>query len=112
MEAKLTLDGEAIGRCRKAAGDIADSVLRFAAERTTVSIERATLRLMGVEGADAEGVPLVNRVVDSDLARPCLGTGISLLFGRAMAASGLDPAATAEALADNRLDAATLKAVG
>ena len=60
MQFKLDLDQAAIRRCREAAGNVADSVLRFAAERTTLSIERATLRLLGVEGADAEGVPLVN----------------------------------------------------
>lgn len=104
MEPKLDLDPEAIRRCRKAAGAVAESVLRFASERTTASIERATLRLIGVEGADADGVPLVNRVVDCDAAKSILPSGISLAFGKAMVATGLDASGTARAVADGKLD--------
>jgi beta-lysine 5,6-aminomutase alpha subunit len=57
VTSKLNLDPEVIGCCRESAGALADQVLGFASQRTTVSIERATLRLMGVEGADGNGVP-------------------------------------------------------
>ncbi len=110
MESKLGLDASAIARCRDAAGAIAQSVLGFAALRTTASIERATLRLAGVEGADGEGVPLVNRVVDAEGAKGLLPGGIALPFGRAMVASGLDATATAHAIADGRLELSKLPA--
>ena len=110
MQFKLDLDQAAIRRCREAAGNVADSVLRFAAERTTLSIERATLRLLGVEGADAEGVPLVNRVVDSDGAKALLSSGIALPFGKAMVATGLDPTETARAIASGKVDLARVLA--
>ena len=64
MTGKLDLDPGRIACCRESADAVARAVLAFASERTTVSIERATLRLIGVEGGDDAGVPWVNRVVD------------------------------------------------
>lgn len=49
---------------------------------TTVSIERTVLRSYGVEGADAEGVPLVNRCVDRIKDAGLLGHGAAALIGR------------------------------
>ena len=36
----------------------------FIDDHTTVTVERATLRLAGADGADADGVPVPNLVVD------------------------------------------------
>lgn len=109
-KAKLDLDKKTIERCRAAAGAIADSVMRFAAERTTVSIERATLRLFGVEGADQDGVPLVNRVVESEGAKSLLSSGIALPFGKAVVMTGLDPTGVAREVARGRLDLSKVEA--
>jgi len=98
MRTKLDLDPREIACCRESADAIAQAVLDFAAQRTTVSIERATLRLLGVEGGDEAGVPWVNRVVDA--ARPLLPGGIALPFAGAMRACGLDATGTARAIAD------------
>jgi beta-lysine 5,6-aminomutase alpha subunit len=40
-------------------------VVDLARSHTTVSIERATLRLAGLAGADADNVPWVNHLVDA-----------------------------------------------
>ena len=40
-------------------------VVRLAKAHTTVSVERATLRLAGLAGADHEGQPWVNHLVDA-----------------------------------------------
>ncbi len=103
MKPRLQLDPRVIAECRRSAASIADFVMRFARERTTVSIERAVLRLMGVEGADEEGVPLPNRVVEAAVARRLLGRGIALAFGAAMVASGEDATTTARLIASGRL---------
>jgi beta-lysine 5,6-aminomutase alpha subunit len=103
MERKLDLDPAAIERCRHAAAAIADEVLGFAAERTTVSIERAVLRWMGVEGGDTDCIPLVNRVVDTAAAAGLLGRGVALPFAEAVRASGLPPTDAARAIAEGRL---------
>lgn len=102
MTSKLDLDPGRIACCRESADAVARAVLAFASERTTVSIERATLRLIGVEGGDDAGVPWVNRVVDG--ARSLLPGGIALPFARAMRVGGLDPTQTARAVAEGRLE--------
>jgi len=101
MQRKLQLDPALVARCRAAASAISESVLAFASERTTASIERATLRLMGVEGADDEGIPLANRVVEA--GGRLLAGGIALPFGRALVESQEDPTETARLIASGRL---------
>jgi beta-lysine 5,6-aminomutase alpha subunit len=100
--AHLELDDRQIERSRRAAGNIADSVLKFAKKHSTVAIERAVLRLMGVEGADADGVPLVNRVVDMALKEGLLGQGIAVFFGNCLRTIG-DPIETARAIVDRKV---------
>jgi beta-lysine 5,6-aminomutase alpha subunit len=64
METKLALPQERIDRARELARRIVSPVQDFIAEHTTVTVERATLRLAGADGADADGVPVPNLVVD------------------------------------------------
>jgi len=103
MTSKLQLDDGIIQRCRDAAGTIAGDVMDFARDRTTTSIERAVLRLLGVEGADSEGTPLVNLVVEAAQADGLLQSGIAMPFGMAMKASGLDAGRTAGLIAERSL---------
>lgn len=103
MRRMIEVDQATVERCRKAAQSVAEFVLDFARQRTTVSVERATLRLFGVEGADDEGVPLVNRVVDCGKSRGLLNEGIALPFGWAMLESGEDATTTARLIANGRL---------
>ncbi|GGK06209.1 hypothetical protein GCM10007043_20290 [Calditerricola satsumensis] len=72
---KLRLDPAMIDRARDAARGIAEEVDRFTAQRTTVATERTVLRLMGVDGVNADGVPLPNVVVDHVHERGLLGRG-------------------------------------
>ena len=53
-------------------------IVDLAQQHTTVSVERATLRLAGLSGADAEGTPWVNRLLDAVRADVGLEHGISL----------------------------------
>ncbi|MBU6261011.1 MAG: D-lysine 5,6-aminomutase subunit alpha, partial [Burkholderiales bacterium] len=62
--AQLQLDPAVMDRARAAATRIARRVRDEAARKTTTSVERATLRLLGVDGVDENQVPLPNRVVD------------------------------------------------
>ena len=61
---KLNLDQEKIAQGRKLAASIVEQVRRHIDSHTTVSVERAVLRLLGIDGVDEAGVPLVNVVVD------------------------------------------------
>ena len=64
MESKLALSQERIDRARELARHIVSPVQDFIDEHTTLTVERATLRLAGADGADQDGVPVPNLVVD------------------------------------------------
>ncbi len=46
-----------------------------------MSVERAVLRLAGLDGADGDGMPWVNRLVDAVARRPGWGTAWPCLPG-------------------------------
>ncbi|MGB9638183.1 MAG: lysine 5,6-aminomutase subunit alpha TIM-barrel domain-containing protein [bacterium] len=61
----LNFDKSLLEKSLKLANLIVDDVFEFIKKRSTVSIERATLRIMGLDGANSEGVPYVNVLVDT-----------------------------------------------
>lgn len=61
----LPLDPALVARARHLAAEVGGPVVDLARAHTTVSVERATLRLAGVTGADDEGVPWVNHLVEA-----------------------------------------------
>src|SRR6478735_3773252 len=61
--AMLELDPAVVRRARSLARKAAAPVVKIARSHTTVSVERATLRLAGLAGADHERVPWVNHLV-------------------------------------------------
>ena len=61
---RLELDAQLVARARALAAQVGAPVVDLARRHTTVSVERATLRLAGVDGADDDGVPWVNHLVD------------------------------------------------
>src|SRR5437763_13324296 len=74
----LHLDQRVVRRARRLAEKAAAPVVELARTHTTVSVERAVLRLAGLEGADAEGIPWVNRLVDAVRAETGLEHGVAL----------------------------------
>src|SRR6478752_233531 len=62
-DALLELDPAVVRRARALARKAAAPVVKIARSHTTVSVERATLRLAGLAGADHERVPWVNHLV-------------------------------------------------
>lgn len=61
---KLGLSKEKIARARQLASSIAAPIEEFINRHTTVTVERATLRLAGADGASEQGVPVPNIIVD------------------------------------------------
>jgi len=61
---KLGLDPAEIRKARSLARTVGRPIVSLAKKHTTVSVERATLRLAGLQGADADGIPWVNRLAD------------------------------------------------
>src|SRR5690606_15462264 len=97
-----------IARARRAAAEIAADVDRFIADRTTVAVERTVLRLMGIDGVDAEGVPLPNVLVDRIRESGGIGIGAAPWVINAMLHTGASPQEVAEGVADGSLDLARI----
>src|SRR5579884_1273285 len=97
----LKLDEALVDEARALAWHIVEPVLTYISAHTTVAVERATLRLLGIDGVDEEGVPLPNRVVER--AFPLLAGGILRPFVAAMLAHGLDAQEAAEAVGQRTL---------
>ena len=62
---KLELDPAVIRKARSLARKAGAPVVKLTRTHTTVSVERAVLRLAGLSGADHDGVPWVNHLVDA-----------------------------------------------
>jgi beta-lysine 5,6-aminomutase alpha subunit len=98
---QLRVDEATIERCRTLARGIVEPVEQFIGAHSTLSVERAVLRLLGVDGVDENEVPLPNVVVDVLSPRE-RSRGAALAFGRGLAQSGLEPSALAQALATQK----------
>jgi beta-lysine 5,6-aminomutase alpha subunit len=90
VKGRLDLDPALVGRARRLARKAGGPVVDLARSHTTVSVERAVLRLAGVSGADADGIPWVNRLVDAVVADVGLGHGVALPVFDALAREGID----------------------
>ncbi|HEY6760575.1 MAG TPA: lysine 5,6-aminomutase subunit alpha [Baekduia sp.] len=101
--AALGLDPSKAAACRAAAERIVDDVCRTTERRSTVSIERAVARLLGVDGVDANDAPLPNVLVDSVARRGQLHRGVAYWLGCAMLQTGKTPQQLAEATARGEL---------
>jgi beta-lysine 5,6-aminomutase alpha subunit len=85
---KLHLDNDVVAKARALAARAGAPVVELARSHTTVSVERAVLRLAGIAGADAEGIPWANRLVDAVRADVGLGNGVALPVFDAMITHG------------------------
>ena len=74
----LDLDPAAVRTARRLAARVAKPIVRLAKDHTTVSVERATLRLAGLTGADPDGTPWPNRLVDTVRADVGIEHGVAL----------------------------------
>lgn len=99
---KLQLDSALISRGRTLAKAVVDPLLGYFDEHSTIAIERAVLRLYGVDGVDRDDVPWPNRVVEKLKAAGLLDQGSANALGDAVLATGLSIQQAAEALAEGR----------
>jgi len=97
--AKVPVDQAKVDGCRQHAADIADEVQRFIDRHTTVGVERTVARAYGVTGADAEGTPLANTLVDRIHKAGQIGRGVAYFLGRALAEGAGSIQEAAETLA-------------
>ncbi len=105
---KLGLDQGMVEACREAADAAAAGVRDEIAGKTTVSVERTVLRLLGLEEADDSGTPLANALVDHVLQQGKLNLGIGYWVGNAMIQTDLGLEELALTVADGELDLCAL----
>lgn len=86
---KLNLDKEKIKKARKIGTKIALPVQEYIEKHTTDTVERATLRMMGADGINGEGVPVPNIIVSQLKDR--LGEGVSKFYINALLKKSLTP---------------------
>jgi beta-lysine 5,6-aminomutase alpha subunit len=122
MESKLNLDRTRVSEARKAAQRIAAAVQAEIERHTTVTIERAVLRLYGVDGTvederdaagapDSDGVPLPNGVVAAMAQAAAVPLGAARVIGAALVRGAASPQAAARAIVAGDLPIAELLAV-
>ena len=87
---KLSLDPALVRRARTLARRVGRPVVELARSHTTVSVERAVLRLAGITGADPDGIPWVNRLVDAVATDAGLSYGVALPVFDALHREGIE----------------------
>ncbi len=108
MQSKLSLDPRLIEQARASARFVADDVQSYIDLHTTVTVERAVCRLLGIDLVNRDDVPLPNVIVDHLLEKDGLGQGAAFWLGNAMAETGLDAQSIAQEVAEGRLDLTAL----
>ena len=88
MNTKLHLPKERIDHARALARAIASPVANFIDRHSSVTVERAALRLAGADGANPDGVPVPNLMVDQLRAADMLEDGAVLRYVNALVRTG------------------------
>ena len=101
---KLGLNQELIAKARASAHNVAADVQAFIDEHTTVTVERAVCRLLGIDGVNEVEVPLPNVVVDHLKEKGVLSGGVSFYVGNAMVALDVGPQEIAEKVSSGEVD--------
>ncbi|MCQ2235338.1 MAG: lysine 5,6-aminomutase subunit alpha, partial [Paludibacteraceae bacterium] len=104
MDSKLGLDFNKVAQARQLAKNIAEDVQSFVEQYTTVAVERTLCRLMGIDGVDANNVPLPNVIVETLKDKGVLNEGALFFIANAMIQTGLKPQQIAEQVAAGKLD--------
>lgn len=100
---RLRLDAALVEECRQAARQIAQEVQGFISSRSTETVERAVLRLLGINEA-VDGVPFANIIVDSLAADDELGLGAAYWLGNACQQLSITPLEAATRVVAGELD--------
>ena len=105
---KIGLNQALVDQARASAAHIAADTQVFVDSHTTVTVERAVCRLLGIDGVNEVEVPMPNIVVDHLVEKGLLGKGAAWALGNAMCATGLGMQEIAEAISRGELDLSTL----
>ena len=101
--AKIRLNNKQIERVKLLAKKVASHAQAFISRHSTISVERALLRLYGVDGVDSHGYPLPNQLVDILQQKGLLCSGASAYFAAAMLESLRDASTTASLIEQGKI---------
>jgi beta-lysine 5,6-aminomutase alpha subunit len=101
---RIEVDENKVRRARRAAELVTGQVQEFIDRHTTVTIERTVARFFGIDGVDADGVPLPNVVTDNVRASGQIDRGVALPIARAMNYHDLSAQEVAEAVSRRAID--------
>ncbi len=104
MESKLNLNRALVEKARASASQVADDVQAFIDAHTTVTVERAVCRLLGIDGINELEAPLPNVVVDHLQEKGILAGGAAFYIGNAMVECGIGPQEIAQRISQGELD--------
>lgn len=108
MVSKLNLNQDLVDQARASAARVAADVQGFIDRHTTVAVERAVCRLLGIDGINEVEVPLPNILVNHLMEKGVLGTGAAFYIGNAMLELKLSPQEIAEGVSRGELDLTAL----
>lgn len=108
QKSKIGLDFQKVEHARGVARKIASQVQDFVGNYTTVAVERTVCRLLGIDGVDANEVPLPNVVVDELKSKGVLGQGVMFYIGNAIVETSMTPQQIAESIASGSMDISQL----
>lgn len=104
MQSKLGIDFKKVEHARQISKKIAAEVQAFVDNYTTVAVERTLCRLIGIDGIDANAVPLPNVLVEELRNKNALENGVLHFLGNAMIETGKSPQEIAEQIALGKMD--------
>ena len=100
---KLNLNQQKIIACRKHAKKIADDLQAIINKHTTISVERAILRLFGIDGVNRLGVPYPNVIGDRIKKSGLLQYGVANVIAYMMAHYNKDFKQVTSSIAQNKI---------
>ncbi len=100
----LTIDPKKIQEARKNASDIVKSLGWLLEDYSSVTIERTVLRLMGIDGADKDGAPIPNIIVEHLREKKAIERGAAYWIANAMAFKDLSAQEIANQVSKGELD--------
>lgn len=104
QKSKLGLDFNKVAEAKQLAQNIADKVQQHVEAFTTVTVERTLCRLIGIDGIDADEVPLPNILIDELKEKGLLAQGVLFHLANAMIETGLTPQQITERLIEGNID--------